>query len=911
MMLRSARRPICMAVRSCFCFLLWLMTGGCLLGPAPAPTDEPATDPLADVAGSGTARLRGVVQSADADSGFPLGGVRLQVGDAVAFTNVDGTFNVVGAPAGRQRLFVDGSALLTADGHYGQFATTLELGEEEDRAIERPIYLPFVPLATERTVALDAATRVVSREGVTLEIPPGVARREGREYDGAVSVQVVDAERTPIELPERLKGRAHAIITVQPVDVEFAVPVPVSLPLSSPPGAVAPGALGTLWHLDGVGRISAYEGVGRVDDDTFTLLAGGIRSGGWHFVTDLEVAVRRPCAEGRADEARACLAATVSLLEEVQRRAASRVAGARTLLGRLDAALATRGSLDLATGVVRISTPLFPVARDTILEYRAFFRGLESLDEVRNRAAAARAACARADTCNADTDALATLEDRLEQRLDDAGDGATSMAPRFDRLSAAILALNPFYEGRQFLDDDTLLAFDTAAVEYNLAYRGFAPFASPADAFDDVLQAVSDVRQAALALALGRSQAEGRSASSPVRVQRVCDGLGATQVASPEEGFAAVALGDETGQADEGCLLLAVSDAEELASPPIAETQWFEALHPPVLLALTGRIAGRGLATGELAAGTLTRESPVHRWSLPGADRQGIEVAFHADGAALAGLAVDGTVQLARDGGFRVANLPGGSGTSIYICATQVTPETNIVYELGTTLTAERFDFGAAVSGSFDVHTRAAAVLFEAAARDRVIVERRCCDDGAGSFALAVLGPGGAAPAAGLGAGDAPGLRSGAFEVAAGGLYRVVLSPLPGEFADYEIAVRRSAAAPPVPYQPGTEATAAFDEPGASAAFAFAAAAGQVLTLHGVSAVDLDRVAFVITGPDGVAVAPEGLLYFDGSSFAERILTAPLDGAYELVFRVPLEAETTTGSAIIRVDAALPAQGLE
>ena len=113
--------------------LLLMLPFGCMNQPPTAPVgDDPAaTDPLDNRVGSGTARVSGSVRSAHAEEPLPLGGVRITAGDAVSYSNADGSFVLLGVPAGTPQLFVDASLLRTGDGHYGQFLTPLALVEND------------------------------------------------------------------------------------------------------------------------------------------------------------------------------------------------------------------------------------------------------------------------------------------------------------------------------------------------------------------------------------------------------------------------------------------------------------------------------------------------------------------------------------------------------------------------------------------------------------------------------------------------------------------------------------------------------------------------------------------------------------------------------------------------------------
>ena len=160
---------------------------GCTDGSSVVPTDggEDAPGfPLKNTPGSGSARISGRVRSADSDDSVPLGGVRLVLGDAVSFSNADGSFDLLAVPAGSQPFFVDAGDLTTGDGKYGQFKTTLEVGAGTDDALDEPLYIPFIPNESARQVLLDADTKVGDADGVAFSIPPGgaCASRSSRSW---------------------------------------------------------------------------------------------------------------------------------------------------------------------------------------------------------------------------------------------------------------------------------------------------------------------------------------------------------------------------------------------------------------------------------------------------------------------------------------------------------------------------------------------------------------------------------------------------------------------------------------------------------------------------------------------------------------------------------------------------------
>ncbi len=866
-----------------------------------APSEPPPEDPFADRPGTGTATVSGFVESAEGETPLPLGGVKLSLGDAVAFSNVDGSFTLTGVRAGSQQFMVDGTAAQAGDGAYGQFATALTLVEEQELAIERPIYLPFVPLTARRMVVPDAVTTVMSAEGIELEIPPGGARLDGEPYEGEIAILTVAADRTPMVLPVRFDEAARAVVTIQPIGIEF----PVAVKLTTPADDTLAGRLSynTVWSLDRERGDFIGDGVAQHKGDSFVTVAGGIRTSGYHLLTGLQVEVREPCADAETeDDARACLAAASRALEAVQALPTPALPGARTLLGRFDEALrAVAAGLATGSDIVGITSDMYPLALDAVRAYQALYRELPDLEAVLLSAAQVRVACAASGACDPKDGAgvLSQTEAAFEARVATAQDNATKYASRFDRLSAAVAALEPFYTSSETQTSEGSAGFAAAAKEFDAAYRDFAPFASPVDAYDQLVDSLNALERAAREIvgAVSVSAADDAAAL----LQRVCADRGATSAAAAAGGFAEVRLGESSGRLHDECAVVATDEDRGLSSVPFRETQLFSAIRPPYQLALAGRLADRTLPEGEPQSGTLSEDSPVHRWAVTVEARHGWHAAFESDGPALAGLAVGGVVQLARDGGFEVVNLADVESFSYLVLGTDLRGGGTATYALSGTTMESLFDFAGPVGGSFDVNTRAAAVLFDGSAGDRVVVERPCCDPSGTLFAYSLLEPDGAPATRVDFVRETPGAGDEAFELSQGGLHRVAVSPLTGQFADYEIVVSRASAGEARPIDPGTDTTVVLDEVGATAAYTFVGGAGQIAVIEGLEATGIGQVVYTLIGPDGIAVGRSKPLYFDGSSFATREEALPTEGTYRLIFSSRLSGDALVGTFTFRV----------
>jgi len=893
---RHLRRLALVAVASSSVLLL----SGCTI----TPSQPPAEDPFADHPGSGTATVSGFVKSAEGETPLPLGGVKLSLGDAVAFSNVDGSFTLTTVQAGPQPFIVDGTTAKSGDGAYGQFATTLSLNEEQVLAIERPIYLPFIPLTARRTVVPDAVTTVMSAEGVELEIPPGAARLDGESYEGEIAIVTVAADRTPLALPARFDS-ARTVLTIQPIAIEFPVAAKLTVPADDTPAGRL--SYNTLWTLDGKRGDFVGDGLAQRKGDSFVTVAGGIRTSGYHLLTGLQLELREPCPDADNEEdARACLAAAARTLDAVTALPAPAIAGSQTLFGRFDAALravspAPRATRATVGDIIRITTDMYPLAVDSVRKSQTLYRDLTDWDAVSLSATQARAACAAAAACDPKSGAgvLTRAEKELETHLAKAQDNVARFASRFDRLSAALESLQPFYASGEAPTSGERAGFTGAAAEFDGAYRDFVSFASPADAFDELVGALGGVEGAARELVGAVSVPAGDDAGA--LLQRVCTDRGATSVGAVSGGFAGARLGEASGRLHEECAVVAIDEKRGLGSVPFRETQLFSTMRPPYQLALAGHIAERALPEAEPQSGTLTENSPVHRWTLKVEARHGFHAAFESDGAALAGLAGAGAVQLARDGGFEVVNLSDAESFSYLVLGTDLRGGGTATYALSGTAMDGLFDFAGPVSGAFDVNTRAAAILFDGSAGDRVVVERKCCDPSGALFAFSLLEPDGAAATRVDFVQETPGTGDEAFELSQDGLHRVVLSPFAGQFADYELVISRAAAAKAKPIDPGTDTTVALDEVGATAAYTFVGGAGQIAVIEGVASSGVSQIEYTLIGPDGSTLSTGKTLYFDGSSFATREEALPTEGTYRLIFSLRLNGDTLVGTFTFRL----------
>jgi len=936
---------------------LVLAAGGCGIAGTGAVTDDPAGQTLTDHAGSGAARISGVVRSAHGATNasgeeaepLPVGGVLLTMGDAVTHSNLDGSFALLGVPAGKQRLTVDGNPAAAGDGYFGQFVVDLLITEGEDRVLDRPIYVPFVANAVVTTAQLDATTTVRGLVGdqadssapvAVLEIPPGGARLNGGEYGGRSPVHVLAPERSSWPLPERFlerpqpgtwagSMRAGYLVSIQPVGLEFPVPVRLSIPLPAAAGSTSSpdevsgttagaGTLWSLWSFEPASGDYANTGIGITLGSGITTRAGGVRTGGTHFFSALAAQLREPLDRPDDEQSRQCLEAWLEVWRQAHVLAALEVPGARTLIGRLDAAVVrAAGSRKEAPSILTVTAPLYAAAQEVLAAYEAVYAEHLSpavLDDLAQRVTRAQGLGEELEGPLAEQDEATRRAAELAviRSLTRVGSNVQEHAARFARLRTAAEGLASYYAALDPLVSGSLRPFSQAVSEFDLAYRDFAPLVSPIDAYDELVAALTELELQSRALVFVLSIPGSGDGEQGARVTCVCQDLGTTFVSFGDaEGQVGLPVQKATAtrENDRSCFVVALDPERGLCSAPIRQTELAGSSPSwavPVVLGVTQVVTVGGLRLGQPVAGTLTAESPVHIWRFDGLARQGLHAEFAAGGAALAGLAADADLPLlAARSAFDTANLADGGARSVHVYATDVSAATEVSYQLAVTAAAGRSDFETPITGTFDVTTRAAAVLFEAAALDRVLVEKPLDGQARDLFSYVVLGPEGTALVRNEYDDFVVGQGSEVYSIVRGGMHRVVATPGAGQFGTFELRLHRLPAIVPLSYALGTTTTGAIERTGQVIAYTVEvpSSAGGVIVVRGLTTEGPDPVLFSVAAADGAAVATDVALYFDGSSFARREVELPGPGMYTLTWRVPLNSAPLTGRFTFVVDA--------
>jgi RHS repeat-associated protein len=244
--------------------------------PAPQPT-APTT-------------LSGLLLDANAYAGgssVPIVGatVTLLGTSAVATSDAQGRFAVPNASGGLQVLDIaPGTGQPAPDGSpYGGFREAITLVGHVDNVVERPFFLPRIDVASVTRVNPNAATVVTNPTlGVSINVPPHTAKNmDGTDFVGDLSISLVPRGLAPAQLPPNLDPAL--LVTIQPVGVVFAAPVPMTFPNLD--GAAAGNDM-DLWSLLANEGRFAIVGRGEVSPDggSVVTVAGGVRAADWHAV---------------------------------------------------------------------------------------------------------------------------------------------------------------------------------------------------------------------------------------------------------------------------------------------------------------------------------------------------------------------------------------------------------------------------------------------------------------------------------------------------------------------------------------------------------------------------------------------------------------------------------------------------
>jgi RHS repeat-associated protein len=226
-------------------------------------------------------------------NGQPIAGMPIQIGSVQGLTSADGSFTLdLGSGTVVSDTIKVRGELITGPKAYPYIAEKLafilehEVYANVNNVIDRPIYLPILDVAGGSQVdpTKDVAVRQQIALGETAEVfvaSGTLTNQQGTPFNGTLSITEVPVAFTPASLPRGLSP--DLVVTIQPGEMVFARPAPLSLPNRSGWG---PGLVMDLWSINPV--TGEFEDVGdaqvSADGKTVDTISGGVRNSSWHFV---------------------------------------------------------------------------------------------------------------------------------------------------------------------------------------------------------------------------------------------------------------------------------------------------------------------------------------------------------------------------------------------------------------------------------------------------------------------------------------------------------------------------------------------------------------------------------------------------------------------------------------------------
>ena len=224
-------------------------------------------------------------------------------------SDANGNFMLTDIPAGSQILDIDTTtANLAPDGSpYAGFREEIGLIESVTNVVQRPFFLPRIDMASLTPVNPESTTVVNNPNlDITLLVPPNTAMNsDGTFFTGDLSISEVPGGWAPAALPPELDP--GLLITIQPVGVMFATPVPITFPNTD---NLAPGSETDIWSLDPETGTFVVVGIGQVSSNgqLIETISGGVRAADWHMAL-------APSPDGEddsGDDSKACQVASGS-----------------------------------------------------------------------------------------------------------------------------------------------------------------------------------------------------------------------------------------------------------------------------------------------------------------------------------------------------------------------------------------------------------------------------------------------------------------------------------------------------------------------------------------------------------------------------------------------------------------------
>ncbi len=262
-------------------------------------TQQVELDVIAD--SNTTTRISGRVLKT---SGEPLANMRVEVGAVQGLTLADGSFTLnlgSGPPVGdtlkvRGELF-PGPLVYPFIAEKVAFVLEHAVYTGVNNVIARPIFLPELDVANGEDIdpAQNETVTTPAIPGASVFVAAGtLMNQQGTPFDGVLHITEVPRELTPAALPDTLVP--DLVLTVQPGEMVFASPAPMTFPNSA---GWAPGTPMNLWSINPV--TGEFDDVGDMqvsaDGTTIETISGGVRNSSWHFAAPPPPEILTPPAD--------------------------------------------------------------------------------------------------------------------------------------------------------------------------------------------------------------------------------------------------------------------------------------------------------------------------------------------------------------------------------------------------------------------------------------------------------------------------------------------------------------------------------------------------------------------------------------------------------------------------------------
>lgn len=234
------------------------------LGATLTATDQSVSQSM-QVNFSGATILSGVVKDSN---DVPLVGAKVSIQGTTLNVNSDanGAFVLNSPNPGDQKLIIDGTTIPQAvTGPNRKFSKTfisVNIGVGQQNTLPRPVYLtPVLLNGTQTAVTTNSAAIATSPDSsdIALTIPAGKANFPNGSNAGEISIAVVDANRTTLNVPQN--AIPSKVIALEPSGLQFQERVKLTIPNDAdlPPGVemliVSMNSSKGKWEVDGLATV--------------------------------------------------------------------------------------------------------------------------------------------------------------------------------------------------------------------------------------------------------------------------------------------------------------------------------------------------------------------------------------------------------------------------------------------------------------------------------------------------------------------------------------------------------------------------------------------------------------------------------------------------------------------------------